>query len=97
MKRLTHIFFLLSIVTALAVPVVAAEKEKEKTVQQVAPAMGRVVKVDDGFITVTVRAVKRRGTVISPKDWTDLYVVILLPRGWAWPDLKMRDLRWLKN
>ena len=65
MKRLALILFLLSIATALAVPVLAAGEEKGKNVQQVAAAMGRVVKVGEGSITIKIRAMMRRGKAVS--------------------------------
>jgi len=67
MKRLALILFLLSIATVLAGPVIAAGKETEKKDQRVPAAMGRVVKVGEGSITIKVRASKRRGKVISPE------------------------------
>ena len=33
----------------------------------------------------------------SPKDWSNLDIVISLPGGWQWPDLKMRELKWIRN
>ena len=65
MKGLALILFLLSIATALAVPVLAAGEEKGKNVQQVAAAMGRVVKVSEGSITIKIRAMMRRGKAVS--------------------------------
>lgn len=66
MKQFTHILFLLPIAAVFAVPVLASENGKTKTVLPTS-IMGRVVKVSEDAITITVRAQKRRGKVISPE------------------------------
>ena len=33
----------------------------------------------------------------TPTDWDGLDIVISLPGGWEWPDLKMRELEWIRN
>jgi hypothetical protein len=37
---------------------------------------------------------KRSGE--SPENWDGLDIVISLPAGWEWDDLKMRNLRWVQ-
>jgi len=67
MKSLAQIRFLLCVTAVLVVSDAAAEKEKTKTVGQAPKVTGRVVKVDGDSITIEVRAMKRRGKVISPE------------------------------
>ena len=38
---------------------------------------------------------KRTGE--TPEDWDGLDIVLSLPAGWDWQDLKMRNLTWIKN
>jgi len=33
----------------------------------------------------------------TPKSWENLTIHISLPQGWDWQDLKMRNLKWIKN
>ena len=33
----------------------------------------------------------------APKDWSNLDIVISLPGGWQRPDLKMSELKWIRN
>ena len=33
----------------------------------------------------------------SPEDWNNLDIAISIPGGWEWSDLKMHDLKWIRN
>jgi len=65
MKSFARIRLLLFVSACLVVSATAAEKEK--VVGQAPEVTGRVAKVDGGSITIEVRAMKRRGKVVSPE------------------------------